>query len=75
MYTASLSGKVPGTIPTKKYPGNRAYHKGSYGSAPKHEYEKPYVANDKSGAGAPSLILTDENIFRGMEEYRLHEAV
>ena len=75
MYTVSLSGKVPGTIPTKKYPGNRAYHKGSYGSAPKHGYEKPYAAKSKSGVEIPALIIADENIYRGMEEYRLNEAV
>ena len=70
MYATKLGGSVPGTVPTKKYPGKRAYHKGSFGSPPKHGHEKPYVAPI---AETLAQFDRDENIYHGMEQYRLYE--
>jgi hypothetical protein len=67
MYTALLSGRIPGTVSTKKYPGNRAYHKGAFGSPPKHGHEKPYVAKYESSAETPAQFDRDENFYHGME--------
>jgi hypothetical protein len=40
MYKSPLDGSIPGTVPTKKYPGSRAYHKGAFGSPPKHGHDE-----------------------------------
>lgn len=75
MYQSLIDGSDPGTVPTKKYPGNRAYHKGSSGSAPEHGLEKPYAAKIKNGEEIQAQIGRDEYLYHGMEQYRLHEAV
>jgi hypothetical protein len=59
MYRPSLDGSIPGTVPTKKYPGNRAYHKGAFGSPPAHSHEPLYKREGKDKTKSMKQIYAE----------------